>query len=439
MAFYPSPEVRDARTPNSSSSVSRFDVDLGSVGEAVPGPSSVSPAALAAEGGISDVLDPLSWLPETACGPELARFNLDTDFDDGQENRQEVGERSPTEGSHPAESSSGSESPSDSESESSSRSSDDDGMTSLVVSRVSSRPPSRPPSRSGLGHGLLGADSSIHRIGSFGNPSSGFGLGGLGLGGLLSGGLGGSLGLGGLGNGPSFSCGTYGLSGLGMPSPLLSMPFVPPAEASPILTLTLDTLVKPQLDVFYERIYPMMPVFSHQELLARLEDPRSLADKTFAALVLAKVALSLVHPLTSAEMEQRSQRARQATTLLDEVCRLRSGWEYGCRGSVEAVLTSYCMFGTLFELGHSDGARFRLLEGIVMGHVMRLGDVSAYVGLPHDEVRRRMRMYWILAITERYVLGVKGLTAGHTRSSAQSHPSSSRAPSRPAAAATTQA
>lgn len=403
VAFYPSPEVRTTRTPSSAGSQLAIDLDPGPVGATAAGAPSTSPSVPTADVGMLDALDPLSWLAETACGPELARFNLETDFEVGPETHVDVGEGSQAaETSCGSESRSGSETRSDSDLQSSSPSSDEDeGMTSLVVSRVSSRPASRPPSRAGLGQGLFATESGIPRIGPFSNAGASFGLGGLGLGGLLGGGLGGSLRLGGLGNSSGFSSGPYGLSGLGMPSPLMNMPFVPPAEVSPILTLTLETLIKPQLLVFYERIYPMMPVFAHHELLSRLEDPRSLADKTFVALVLAKVALSLVHPLTTAEMEQRSQRARQATTLLDEVCRLRSGWEYGCRGSVEAVLTSYCMFGTLFELGHADGARFRLLEGIVMGHVMRLGEASSYVGLPHHEVRRRMRMYWILAITER--------------------------------------
>lgn len=328
-----------------------------------------------------DAIDPLLWLGEAA-GPELARFNLETDFETPA---QAEDAESPSSGTGSSEGDS-------SERSGTSTPSDWDEGLPLVVSK--SRPPSRPPSR-GMGiESLLGGTGTD--LAGLGGPRAGLsGLfgGALGLGGLGS--LGG-LGIGGLG--VPAGAGAYGLSGLGMPSPLLDMPFAAPSEASPILTLTLETLIMPQLDIFYARIYPMMPVYTHSELLARLADPRSLADRTFAALVLAKVALSLVHPLTAAEMEQRTHRARQATTLLDEVCRLRAGWEYGCVGSVEAVLTSYCLFGTLFELGHADGARFRLLEAIVMGHVMRLGD--PYAGAP-EEARRRMRMYWILAITER--------------------------------------
>lgn len=199
-----------------------------------------------------------------------------------------------------------------------------------------------------------------------------------------------------------------GLGGIGLlnipglaPSPMLDMPFTAPAEASPILSLTLESFVKPQLDVFYQRVYPMMPVFDAAWMHAKLADKRSMGDKQFAAFVLAMVALSLVHPLNPDEMEQKEARARQASTLLDEVCRLRSGWNYGCQNSVESVLTSYLFFGTLFELGHAEGARFRLLESIIMAQSMRLGDINTYRGLGADETKRRMRMYWILAITER--------------------------------------
>lgn len=179
------------------------------------------------------------------------------------------------------------------------------------------------------------------------------------------------------------------------------MPFAPPEDISPILTLTLETLIRPQLDTFYDRIYPMMPVFPPSYLFARLADPASLAEPHFVSLVLAKCAISLIHPLMSHEMPQKPTRLKQCKILLDEACRLLSRWDYGCRVTLEAVMTSYLVFGALFEMGQIAASKLRLREAIVMGETMELHKPSSYHNLGTAEVKRRMRMYWVLAVTER--------------------------------------
>ncbi|WVR07710.1 hypothetical protein IAU60_004752 [Kwoniella sp. DSM 27419] len=182
-----------------------------------------------------------------------------------------------------------------------------------------------------------------------------------------------------------------------------NMPFEPPEELSPLFTLTLDLLLQPQLEVFFDRIYPMLPIFSRAEIMARIEDPQRVREPTTMALILAMVALSLIHPLMPEELAQKTNRIKRSKMLMDEACRLRGKWDYGCRPSVEAILTSYLMFGTLFELGQADGARFRLKEAISLGEAMRLDRASAYQGLDQDECQRRMRMFWVLAVTERVI------------------------------------
>lgn len=112
-------------------------------------------------------------------------------------------------------------------------------------------------------------------------------------------------------------------------------------------------------------------------------------------------ALSLIHPLHNNEVVQRPTQAKQAKTLMDEACRLRARWDYGCAPTAEAVMTSYLMFGTLFELGQGAGARLRLKEAVSMGEAMRLDDMGSYVGMEREEARRRKRLFWVLAVTER--------------------------------------
>ncbi|WVW79632.1 hypothetical protein I302_101601 [Kwoniella bestiolae CBS 10118] len=180
-----------------------------------------------------------------------------------------------------------------------------------------------------------------------------------------------------------------------------SMPFCPPEDISPILTLTLETLVKPQLEIFFERVYPMIPIFPRTYVMGRLSDVESHQNRTFVALILSMVSLSLIHPLKPEEVQNRPTRAKQSKTLMDEVIRLRSKWDWASQASVEGATTSYMLFGTMFELGHAEGARLRLKEAIGIGELLRLDEVRTYTGVEPDEARRRMRLYWVLGITER--------------------------------------
>jgi hypothetical protein len=198
---------------------------------------------------------------------------------------------------------------------------------------------------------------------------------------------------------PSFLPPTLGLS-----APLFDLPFTPPEDISPILTLTLETLIKPQLDVFFVRIFPMMPVFPPSYTFSRLSDPTSLRCPDFVAMILSMSALSLIHPLMSHEMVEKVTRAKKAKVLLDEACRLMARWDHGSNVTLEGVMAKYLMFGTLFELGHTGPAKLRLKEAVNLGAEMYLDRIESYAGLEPAEVKRRLRMYWVLAVTERSVI-----------------------------------
>jgi hypothetical protein len=188
---------------------------------------------------------------------------------------------------------------------------------------------------------------------------------------------------------------------LGLSTPLFNVPFTPPEDISPILTLTLETLVKPQLDVFFVRIFPMMPVFPPSYTFSRLSDPNAIRCPDFVAMILSMCALSLIHPLMSHEMVEKVARAKKAKVLLDEACRLMARWDHGSNVTLEAVMAKYLMFGTLFELGHTGPARLRLKEAVHLGAEMYLDRVESDQGLEPSERKRRLRMYWVLAVTER--------------------------------------
>ena len=163
----------------------------------------------------------------------------------------------------------------------------------------------------------------------------------------------------------------------------------------------IDSLIRPQLEVYFDRINPMMPVLMREDILGHLDDSTWLDDRDNLALVLVASALALLHPMTAEEKSQRHKRERQAIMLLDQACHLVAAWDYGCRGTVEKTLTSFFMFGILHELGHVEEARMRLRDAITMGDSMELDKRSSYQALSPYEGGRRLRLFYILAMTER--------------------------------------
>lgn len=80
---------------------------------------------------------------------------------------------------------------------------------------------------------------------------------------------------------------------------------------------------------------------------------------------------------------------------------MRGGLFFGQHPSLEATCTSFFYFASLFALGEHNAAWFRLREAVTLGHLAKLHEPSSYEGLDKDEQERRLRTYWLLAITER--------------------------------------
>lgn len=74
---------------------------------------------------------------------------------------------------------------------------------------------------------------------------------------------------------------------------------------------------------------------------------------------------------------------------------------FGKCPTLDMILTSFYMFACFFGIGEDEAAWFRLREAITLGQILKLHEPSAYEPIDHDERERRLRTYWILAITER--------------------------------------
>lgn len=172
---------------------------------------------------------------------------------------------------------------------------------------------------------------------------------------------------------------------------------------SSLLVLTLDSIVRPRIDDYLQRIQPMIPVFDRDYIEALLADPIKLKNREHAAMLLAMTALSLVHPLSGTEIGQRPKRMREAAIFADEALRLGRRWDFGQTAAFEACMASYLLFGLLHEMDAGHGAQLRLVEAVSLGETMKLGDAETYRGLSETKTQQRMTLYWVLGVTERCV------------------------------------
>ena len=172
---------------------------------------------------------------------------------------------------------------------------------------------------------------------------------------------------------------------------------------SPIVRLAIDSLILPQIALFFKRIHPMIPVFSPSYVYEKIAIQTHHTDSDFCAMLLALTSLTLIHPLAPEERAGKDGRREHAKMLLAEACRLRDGWDFGTRSQFSAAMTSYFMFGALFELGQAEAARMRLREALSLGEIMKLHRKEGYDLNEPLEAQRRLKLFWVLTVTERHV------------------------------------
>jgi hypothetical protein len=85
---------------------------------------------------------------------------------------------------------------------------------------------------------------------------------------------------------------------------------------------------------------------------------------------------------------------------------------FGKEATLDSIMTSFYMFACLFGMGEDNAAWFRLREAITLGQLLKLHDPEAYEPLESDERERRLRAYWLLAITERAYALQRGHSIG---------------------------
>jgi hypothetical protein len=120
-------------------------------------------------------------------------------------------------------------------------------------------------------------------------------------------------------------------------------------------------------------------------------------------MLLSLCAFSLTQPIDISERPTSSSRSDQAKILVQEATRMRSSSaDFGENPTIDAVLTSFFLFGYLFGSGQHNAARLRLREAVDLASTLGLNNPASYADCSSAEVKGQwLRTYLVLTVTER--------------------------------------
>jgi hypothetical protein len=157
----------------------------------------------------------------------------------------------------------------------------------------------------------------------------------------------------------------------------------------------------PWIDVFFDRLHPTLPVLDRSSVFTRLFQRENRHNHQFGAMILSLCAFSLTQPIDIEERPSSSSRVDHARMMMTEATKLRSSSDFGENPTVEAVLTSFFLFGFLFGSNQHNAARLRLREAVDLASILGLNDPRTYANCSSEDKGRLARIYLVLSVTER--------------------------------------
>lgn len=157
----------------------------------------------------------------------------------------------------------------------------------------------------------------------------------------------------------------------------------------------------PWIDVYFDRLHPTLPVLNRSSLFTRIVQQEHRRNPQFGAMILSLCAFSLTQPIDISERPTSSSRADQAKVLVTEATRMRTSSDFGENPSIEAVLSSFFLFGYLFGSNQHNAARLRLREAMDLASTLGLNNPATYADCSTEEKGLWLRTYLVLSVTER--------------------------------------
>ncbi|ORY58586.1 uncharacterized protein BCR38DRAFT_527591 [Pseudomassariella vexata] len=175
-------------------------------------------------------------------------------------------------------------------------------------------------------------------------------------------------------------------------------------------------LVPQCVDLYYEHIYPIMPLLYMPTIRTIIARPMTPSEKN---LIYALSALTALH-MSGRSLSTPGPPSWELVGrfFLDECISARQSYDFPEDMSLNAVISSFWLSTSFFEINQSRKSWYYLREALTQAIDIRLHDNTSYVGLPVEEQLCRQRVFWILFVTERSfaILRNKPLTLRRTPS-----------------------
>lgn len=158
-------------------------------------------------------------------------------------------------------------------------------------------------------------------------------------------------------------------------------------------------LVPRCVDLYYEHIYPIMPLLYIPAIKSMVRRPMTDPEKN---LIYALCALVCMHMSgKSLQVDGPASWEDAGRFFLNECVATRKRYDYMEDTSIETVISSFWLSTSFFEINQDKSSWMYLSEALASAQYMGLHDDSTYIGLSPEEALCRQRVFWILFVTER--------------------------------------
>ncbi|KAJ4424164.1 hypothetical protein N0V82_001212 [Gnomoniopsis sp. IMI 355080] len=156
------------------------------------------------------------------------------------------------------------------------------------------------------------------------------------------------------------------------------------------------------LDIYFERLYPTLPILKRSTVFARLMDREHRRNPDFGAMLLSLSAFALIQPVRLSEQKLSSHsRENMVCLLLNESVKMRSVVDFGQAPTLDMIFTSVFLFACLFQKEQHNAAWLRLRESVELGALFGLDKFDSYARCGPEQKQQRLRVFYLLSVTER--------------------------------------
>ncbi|PGH17296.1 hypothetical protein AJ79_01180 [Helicocarpus griseus UAMH5409] len=210
----------------------------------------------------------------------------------------------------------------------------------------------------------------------------------------------------------------YSLPPLPTPPLLLPGPVMPPDDSfwgcpygRQVAQARLPSLViLAHVNVYLKYLYPIMPVFRPNQVLADSTEPECLAPSRYAFIVALCAATHIQLKLDGPTHHDISDEDRplyndgilvSGEDLLSEAVNARLSYDFIESPSIDDLLTAFYLFASYGNLDKQDAAWYYLSQAVSMAITLGLNQESTYCHFDAGEAEQRRRIFWLLFVTER--------------------------------------